>query len=166
MSHPRQADLDALITCLLETRVELIVVGGAAAVIHGAPTTTVDLDIVPCRSEENLARLLTALKRLDARSRDTGGQSVSITASMLTNLRGQLRLSTAMGPLDCLAVLHDGRGYEELLDRSEIVTDGLLEMRVIDLPTLIDIKSGTGRLRDKLLVPLLIALLEEREARE
>src|SRR6185312_6464845 len=37
--HPAQADLDALIQALLEAGVELIVVGGGAAVLHGAPIT-------------------------------------------------------------------------------------------------------------------------------
>lgn len=166
MLHPRQADLDALIAHFLEAGVELIVVGGAAAVIHGAPTTTIDLDIVPGRSEENLARLLAALKRLEAKTRDTSCQSVPITASVLAELRGQLRLSTTKGPLDCLAVLHDGRGYEELLEHTDTVTDDTLVMRVIDLPTLIEIKSSTGCARDRLALSLLLALLEEQESRD
>ena len=38
--HPREADLDALIQALVDAGVEFIVVGGAAAVLHGAPTGT------------------------------------------------------------------------------------------------------------------------------
>ena len=37
----KQADLEALIEALIDEGVELIVVGGAAAVLHGAPTTTI-----------------------------------------------------------------------------------------------------------------------------
>jgi hypothetical protein len=158
--------LDALLACLVEAGVELIVVGGTAAVIHGAPTTTIDLDIVPRRSDENLARLLTALQQIDARPREKGRQKEAITAVDLASPHGQLRLSTSMGPLDCLSVLHDGRGYEELIAHTETVTDGGIEMRIIDLPTLIEIKSSTGRARDKLLVPLLIAVLEQRQQDE
>ncbi|MEW6745489.1 MAG: hypothetical protein AB1486_22280 [Planctomycetota bacterium] len=40
--------------------------------------------------------------------------------------------------------------------------DGELEIRVLDLPTLITIKSNTGRAKDALIVPILLALLEER----
>lgn len=36
-------------------------------------------------------------------------------------------------------------------------------IRVLDLPTLIRIKHATGRARDKLLLPILIALSEEKK---
>ena len=39
VSHPQQADLDTLILALLDGGVEFIVVGGAAAVLQGAPIT-------------------------------------------------------------------------------------------------------------------------------
>lgn len=37
-----------------------------------------------------------------------------------------------------------------------------VEIRVVDLPTLIEIKSKVGRAKDKLMVADLIAILEER----
>jgi hypothetical protein len=37
-----------------------------------------------------------------------------------------------------------------------------LQLRVIDLRTLIEIKSSTGRARDRLVLPILLALLRER----
>jgi hypothetical protein len=52
VAHPIQADLDALIQALLAARIEFIVVGGAAAVLHGAPITTQDLDIVHRRTAD------------------------------------------------------------------------------------------------------------------
>lgn len=67
MPHPPTADLDALIRAL--DGIDLIVVGGAAAVIHGAPITTQDLDVVPAQDPDNLARLLAALQRLESRFR-------------------------------------------------------------------------------------------------
>jgi hypothetical protein len=44
--HPSAADLQALLARLCEAGVEFIIVGGAAAVMQGAPITTNDLDIV------------------------------------------------------------------------------------------------------------------------
>ena len=76
--------------------------------------------------------------------------------------RGQLNLWTRLGPLDPLCRLHDGRGYADLLDHSELVTDEDLTVRVIDLPTLIEIKASTGRAKDRLVLPILLALLDER----
>ena len=56
--HPSAADLPALLAKLCDAGVEFIVVGGAAAVIQGAPITTNDLDIVHRRTPENVARLI------------------------------------------------------------------------------------------------------------
>jgi hypothetical protein len=161
VSHPRQADLDALIAALLEGGVELIVVGGAAAVLQGAPVTTQDLDIVHRRTPANVTRLLEVLTELDAFAREPDRRRLRPTAEHLLGT-GQLNLSTCLGPLDPLCQLHDGRGYDELLAHTEVLTDGNLEIRVLDLPTLIEVKSTTGRAKDRLVVPILLALLARR----
>ena len=154
MPHPPRADLDALIQALLGADVEFIVVGGAAAVLHGAPITTQDLDIVHRRTSENVRRLLQLLQSLDATFR---GRDIRPTAALLTG-HGQLNLTTSLGPLDPLCVLHDGRGYDELLPHTQVLTDGSSNIRVLDLETLIAVKTAAGRARDKLVVPILIAL--------
>jgi len=46
------------------------------------------------------------------------------------------------------------------------LADGSLRLRVLDLPTLIEIKSSTGRARDQLVLPLLHALLREQDIGE
>lgn len=61
-------------------------------------------------------------------------------------------LSTRLGPLDCLGTLVDGRGFKELVSHSESFTDEGAEFRVIDLSTLIDIKTKTGRAKDRLML--------------
>ncbi len=49
-----------MLRTLAERRVDLIVAGGVCAVLHGAPLTTFDLDIVHSRHSENVERLLVA----------------------------------------------------------------------------------------------------------
>jgi hypothetical protein len=162
VSHPRTADLEALLDRLSEAGVEFIIVGGAAAVLHGAPVTTQDLDIVHERSPANVARLLGVLERLDAVFRPvTAGPLRRPTAALLAGT-GQLNLSTSLGPLDPLGALHDGKGYEELVAHTEQISDGALTLRVLDLPTLIAVKASTGRAKDKLVVPILLALQRSR----
>ena len=51
------AELTSLLARLAASHVELIVVGGLAAVAQGAPITTMDLDIVHRRTHENIERL-------------------------------------------------------------------------------------------------------------
>src|ERR1044071_8057720 len=148
MPHPPRADLAALVQALCSASVEFIIVGGAAAVLHGAPVTTLDLDIVHRRSESNVRRLAELLVKLDAKFR---GRSTDLrpTVEMLAGA-GRLNLSTTLGPLDPLGALHDGRGYVELLPHTQILRDGSTEIRLLDLDTLIAVKASTGRARDKL----------------
>jgi hypothetical protein len=158
VSHPSTADLGELIGALCDARVEFIVVGGAAAVLHGAPVTTLDLDIVPEQSGPNVARLLEALRSLDARIRDAAGRDLRPDATLLSGA-GQILLTTRLGPLDVLCRLHDGRGYGELLPVTVELQDETRRIRVLGLADLIAIKSSTGRSRDQLVVPILLALL-------
>lgn len=94
--------------------------------LHGAPITTQDLDIVHSRAPDNVLRLATLLDDLDARVR---GRDLRPTPELLAG-KGQMNLSTALGPLDPLCVLHDGRGYDELLPHTNLVTDGAAEIRL------------------------------------
>lgn len=130
--------------------------------LHGAPTTTHDLDIVPEQDEPNLGRLMAVLQEHHALVRDPAGRRLEPNPAALRG-RGQMQLITDLGPLDVLCRLHDGRGYAELAPFSVVIDAGTLHIQVVDLPTLIQIKSSTGRARDRMVVPLLLALLRERE---
>jgi hypothetical protein len=163
MSHPREADLSALIGALVKARIEFIVVGGAAAVIQGAPITTVDLDIVHRRTQENVDRLAALLGQLDAYHRyDLAHRRLEPIRSELLGT-GQINLSTTLGPLDPFCELGPGQGYEELLADTETVSDGDVEIRVLSLEKLIEVKAATGRDKDRLVLPVLVATLRERK---
>lgn len=163
MPHPKAADLPALLDRLCDAGIEFIIVGGAAAVIHGAPITTTDLDIVHRRTPENVARLLDVLLSLDATMRyDFADRQLRPTATMLAGT-GQINLSTALGPIDPLCELEPGQGYDELLAHTETITDEGRIVRVLDLATLIVVKTKAGRPKDRLALPILIATLQERD---
>ena len=59
-------NLGAILEGLTKAGVEFILVGGLAAVVQGAPVTTMDVDIVHNQSPGNIARLLAFLKSVDA----------------------------------------------------------------------------------------------------
>ena len=159
VTHPGQVDLVALLRALVNEGIEFIVVGGGAAVLHGAPITTFDLDIVPRRDPGNASALLDLLVRQDVFIIEPMNRKLLPRQSDFLG-QGQLNLSTRLGPLDVLCRLHDGRDYDELLAHSTTVSDGDIEVRVLDLPTLIEVKAGAGRAKDRLAVPILLALLE------
>ena len=160
MPSPTDADVGQLLRRLVDAGVEFIVVGGAAAVLHGAPITPEDLDIVHRRTPENVSRLETLLRDLDAHVRELANRRLVPQESAFLG-EGHVLLSTRLGPLDCLGALVDGRGFEELVSHSESFADEGAEFRVLDLSTLIDVKTKTGRAKDRLMLPVLIALAEE-----
>jgi predicted nucleotidyltransferase len=162
MPSPSDTDIGELLRRLSGVGVEFIVVGGAAAVLHGAPVTTEDLDIVHRRSPENVSRLKALLDELDARVRELANRRLPPQESALLG-EGHVLLSTRLGPLDCLGTLIDGRGFEELVSHSESIKDEGVEFLVVDLPTLIELKTKTGRAKDRLMLPVLIALAEQLE---
>ena len=55
-------DFESLLETLGQYQVAFIVVGGAAAIVHGSTRPTQDLDIVYQRSQTNLDRLVDALR--------------------------------------------------------------------------------------------------------
>jgi hypothetical protein len=143
--------------------VEFLVVGGFAAVLYGAPTTTGDLDILPLAHEENIGRLAAVLAALHAVVREprSTGRQLAVTAALLqqtavsAELGGQLRTRTTAGPLDILWRLHDGRGYRDLVGRSCVLAEEDLRVRVIGLDDLIEVKRAIDRPQDRAALPYL-----------
>ncbi len=165
MSNLRVSDTATLVRLLVEGGVEFVVVGMSAAVFLGVPATTLDLDIVHRRTSDNIERLLKLLASIGAYYRhDLANRRLSPTAEALAG-QGHQNLQTNYGPLDLLCQLGD-LGYEELLPRTILVEDGALALRVLDLPTLIEVKTRAARPKDKLALPLLLATLDERRRRD
>ena len=164
MSNLRVSDTATLVRLLVEGGVEFIVVGMSAAVFLGVPATTLDLDIVHRRTSDNIERLLKLLANIGAYYRhDLATRKLAPTAEALAG-HGHQNLQTNHGPLDLLCQLDD-LGYEELLPRTILVEDGALTLRVLDLPTLIEVKTRAARPKDKLALPLLLATLDEHRRR-
>jgi hypothetical protein len=68
-SHPKAADLPALLATLCDSGVEFIIVGGVAAVLQGVPITTTDLDIAGTYRPSLRARRWPRLRRAIATQR-------------------------------------------------------------------------------------------------
>lgn len=134
--------------------VELIVVGGVAAVIGGAPIATFDLDVVHARGAANLERLRAALDDLEARYRDPAGRLLRPETAALAG-PGHHLLLTRCGPVDVLGAIGCGRSYEDLLPDAIAVDLGGLTVRVLRLAALIRTKEEAGRDKDRAVLELL-----------
>ena len=66
---PAELDLERLVEVLGRHGVAYVMIGGMAAVTHGSPFPTEDVDITPAPAPDNLERLSAALRELDARIR-------------------------------------------------------------------------------------------------
>ncbi len=154
-------DLLALLRALARYEVEHVVVGGVAAILEGAPITTLDLDIVYRVEDANLDRLGALLTDLGARYRDPAGREIEPTVERLQANRVNL-LETREGLLDAMQEIGAGWSYDDLLSRTHVRRVGDLEVRVLDLAAVIESKQAAGREKDSAMLPVLRQTLELR----
>jgi hypothetical protein len=145
--------------------VRFVVIGGFAAVIHGSPYVTFDIDVVPERSSENLERLSEALEELNARAwtpPEPQGTTFRHDAKSLGEVN-VWNLVTDHGRLDLTFVPSGTSGYEDLSrDAGHFV---ILDVGV-DVASLADVirsKEAAGRDKDLYVLPVLRRLLDETE---
>lgn len=162
MTNETSTDFLAILRTLREHQVDFIVVGGVCGVLHGAPISTFDLDVVHSREPSNLDRLRRALEGLDARYRTPGHENVKPSHGHLASPGHQL-LMTGAGPLDLLGTIGRDHGYEDLLrDTIELDVGEGLSVRLLDLPALIRVKEETAQEKDKAQLAVLRRTLEEK----
>ena len=149
-----------ILEVLNQHHVEYIVVGGVAAVIHGAPTTTFDLDALVRLNQVNAERLAMALSQLEARFREHQKLMHPTIEDILAG--GHLLLMTRAGPLDVLGFIGENQRYEDLFDASSEIEMNVGSLRVLDLEALIAEKKRMGRAKDNAAVELLEEVLRHR----
>jgi hypothetical protein len=155
-------DFGRLLATLVDAGVEFIIIGGIAATAHGSAHVTVDLDIVYGRNLENVGRLAQALAPLSPylRGAPPGLPFRFDTATIWQGLN--FTLTTIAGDLDVLGEATGGGTYEALLSHSETRQLLGLEVRFVDLETLIRLKRAAGRPKDFERIAELEAIAEER----
>jgi hypothetical protein len=131
--------------------VELIVVGMAAGILQGVPTTTRDLDIVHQRTPENVERLLRVLRDIDAVARHDP-RRIQPNAGHLLGPEHVLT-EKRFGDLDCLGAVNGERTYEDLLAATVLLDFEGHPLRVLELRELIAIKRRACRPKDLAVIP-------------
>src|SRR3954465_7312657 len=143
-----------ILKVLARHKVDLLVAGGIAAIIEGAPVSTFDLDIMVFPSEDNRERLLAALGELNARYRDPAGRLLIPDRDKLSALRIH-RLMTDLGALDVLESIGHGRRYADLVEHTEIYDIDGLSVRTLRLEMIIRSKEEANRDKDQAVLPIL-----------
>jgi hypothetical protein len=153
-----------ILRTLVAHDVRFIVVGGAAAVLQGAPVQTLDVDVVYDRRDDNLARLQAALVELEAVFR-TDPRRIAPNESHLRS-DGHKLLVTKFGVLDVLATIEESTDYAALSPHAQPIQFGELVVQVLSLERLIEVKRKLTRPKDRLMLLQLEATLDERRKQE
>lgn len=158
-------DFATLLRTLHDQDVAYILIGGAAATVHGSARLTLDVDVVYRRTPDNLARLVDALAPYAPGLRGAPA-NLPFHWDVETLDRGlNFTLMTTLGPIDLLGEVAGGGTYEQLLADTDEVTAFGVKCRCVTLERLIRLKRAAGRVRDLEAVAELEALREERGSR-
>lgn len=149
---------------LNEEGVDYVVLGGFAAVIHGSPLPTQDIDILPNREPGNLDRLGRALARMNAKIRISGDPvETKIDGPFLANMPHMLNLVTDYGEMDLTFTpagnAGDYAGWRASAT-AEVIAEGL-SVVVASLDDVIDSKKSASRAKDQMALPYLESLRDE-----
>jgi len=151
---------DEVLRVLTRNEVELIVVGGIAAILQGSPLTTEGVDVVYRSFEQNNIRLAKALGELEALYVDPAGRRIEPNASRLASMRMHL-LNTNCGRVDVLRTVGKDLTYDDLIERSRVLEVAELRVPVLDLKTIIETKEHADRPKDRYQLLFLRQLLAE-----
>ncbi len=147
-----------------EEGVEFVILGGFAAIIHGSPLPTEDIDVIPSREGDNPERLARALRRLGAKIR-AGGEAIetNIDAACIRNMPHMLNLVTGFGDIDLVFTPAGNlQVYEQWLERSRRaqLREGLI-VAVASLDDIIASKVAANRPKDQRALPYLESLRDQ-----
>jgi hypothetical protein len=154
-------DPTEIVRVLDEHHVAFIVIGGLAAALHGSDVVTVDLDVTPLSTRDNLERLSAALLDLDVTIRSAGepGGVPFVPHPDLLARTAMLNLVTRAGDLDLVFRPEGSDGFEDLRrDASSVTIDGVTIL-VASLADVIRSKEAANREKDRLVLPRLRRLL-------
>jgi hypothetical protein len=147
-----KSDFPDLLKRLNDAGVEYVLVGGMAAVFHGAEFANSDCDVVMGFDEGNLIRLARALSPLSPILRNRIPQQPFDESFAKTWDFNSLHLDTSAGVLDCLGDIKGLGDFAECRARSLEVDLGGFSIRVLTREALISAKKAMGRPKDLLTV--------------
>ena len=165
MSERADFQPEAVIRLLGRHQVRWVLIGGVAAITHGAPLVTQDVDICYARDDENLQRLAGALSEVHAELRGAEpGLPFRVDARTLRN-GDAFTLTTDVGWLDVLGTPSGTSGYDDLARTADAFDLFGQRVLVASVDDLIRMKRAAGRTKDLLAIEELGALRDELSRR-
>lgn len=139
-------DAERILRSLAEHEVEYVLIGGLAVQTHGHVHMRIanNAELIPAPEPANLERLARALRALEARVLNPGEEDTEIDARMLP--RATIwQFSSRDGGIDVMHEVPGGRPYVELSKNAMHVQLGDIDVPVVDLDDLIQMKLARGR---------------------
>jgi len=157
-----RVELNSILEELLIANIKFILVGGLAAVVQGAPVTTLDVDIVYDRTTENISKLLTFLKSIDAYYRRPDDKVILPKEDDFLTM-GHRLFTTRLGPIDVLAFIEGEKIYEDLIKHTVEIEFRGHTLHVLNLKMLIELKKTSKDPKDQQILPVLEETLRQME---
>ena len=152
-----------LLQRLASAGLEFVVVGGFAAVTHGATYVTRDVDICAILTDENVEKARKALGDWNPTHRMTPQKLSFLQFPPAGQPINNLYLQTDMGVVDILTSILGVGDYHRLAGKAEELEVDGLKFRIISLEDLITAKEAMGREKDLLVAKELRAIQAKRQ---
>jgi hypothetical protein len=144
--------LERIAGALADARLEAILVGNAAAALRGAPVTTVYFDFMFRDTPANMTKLKSFARALDAMIL----RPYYPASNMYRVVNDDIGLQ-----VDFLATIHGVRSFESLRTRAKALAIGGGSLLVASLEDIVKSKSAANRPKDRAVLDVLQATLDE-----
>ena len=138
-----------LLQHLTRAKIDFVIVGGFAGVVHGCTYVTQDIDICCVFAPTTLLALQEALTELHPVHRMTPGRRPLVLTTENATQFNNLYLDTDLGRIDCLSEIAGLGDYGQVKQDSELIDVEGMRLRVLTLDALIKTKQAMNRPRDK-----------------
>jgi hypothetical protein len=149
-AEPESFDPVPVLAAFARAGVDFVVIGGVAGGAHGSAYGTFDIDLAYSRERENLERITSVLRSLDAKLRGAPPDvPFQLDADTLEE-GGNFTFTTRLGSVDILAYPAGAPPYERLREEALVIDVHEMPVRIASLDHLIAMKEAAGRTQDKL----------------
>ena len=157
------AESESLLPRLVECRFEFVIVGGFAAMAHGASLASQNIEVCCAFTRENFRRLAGALKDYHPVHRMTPQRlPLELNDENIGRLKN-LYLQTDLGQLDCLSEVKGVGDFAEVQRQSIEIELPAGPCRILSLDALIRAKEALGGPKDQLTILQLKAIQERTQ---
>jgi hypothetical protein len=146
--------LVAIARAFATRRLDVVMIGNAAAAIQGSPVTTMDVDFLFWKTATNMRKLKLVADDLHA----VVHRPYYAASQLYRMLRDRDGLQ-----LDFMVKVDGLRSFVAVRSRASVVAFGAHELRIASLTDIIRSKESAGREQDLAVLPVLRRTLREKE---